>query len=186
MSCRSLPTLSEPRIAGCPDVGIVPERTAIPWNPSGAIRARHDALTTAHNLVRYLGYCGASAVVLPEGLADRSTRRALDGQADEDSTGPDRLETIRRVLARQGYSLWLELDFDGPDALPGCPPPIRAEAVRRGLVRVDRQGRADGPAYHPLHPEVREAMKRRVIQALTRTRAVPTGTTAGVRARPAC
>ena len=34
--------------------------------------------------------------------------------------------------------------------------------MQRGLVRVDRQGLADGPAYHPLHPEVRQAMKRRV------------------------
>ena len=60
-------------------------------------------------------------MVLPETLADRSMRRALDGQADEDSTGPDRLEVIRRVLSRQGFSLWLELDFDGPNALPGLP-----------------------------------------------------------------
>ena len=106
-------------------------------------------------------------MVLPEDLADRARRRALDGQADEDPTGPDRLETVRRVLARQGYSVWLELGFDGPDSLPGLPPADSAEAVRRGLVRVDSQGRADGPAYHPLHPEVREAMKRRVVQALT-------------------
>ena len=135
--------------------------------PFGGDQGFVDALTTAHNLVRYLGYCGASAVVLPEDLADRARRRALDGQADEDPTGPDRLETVRRVLARQGYSVWLELGFDGPDSLPGLPPADSAEAVRRGLVRVDSQGRADGPAYHPLHPEVREAMKRRVAQALT-------------------
>ena len=100
-------------------------------------------------------------------------RRALDGQADEDSTGPDRLEVIRRVLARQGVSLWLELDFDGPDALPGLPRPDSPEAARRGLVRVDRQGRPDGPAYHPLHPEVREAMKRRVTQALAQSKLGP-------------
>ena len=40
-------------------------------------------------------------------------------------------------------------------------------------MRVDRQGRPDGPAYHPLHPEVREAMKRRVIQALTQSKPGP-------------
>ena len=32
---------------------------------------------------------------------------------------------------------------------------------------MDRQGLADGPAYHPLHPEVRQAMKRRIEEALT-------------------
>jgi len=137
--------------------------------PFGGDQGFRDALTTAQNLVRYLGYCGASAVVLPEELADRTGRRALDGQADEDPTGPDCLETARRVLARQGYSVWLELGFDGPDSLPGLPRADSAEAVRRGLVRVDSQGRADGPAYHPLHPEVREAMKRRVVQALTQS-----------------
>ena len=88
--------------------------------PFGGDPVSHDALTTAHNLVKYLGYCGASAVVLPEELADRSTRRALDGQADEDSTGPDRLEIVRRVLSRQGYSLWLELGFDGPGRAAGA------------------------------------------------------------------
>ncbi len=92
-----------------------------PLEPFGGDPAAHDAVITAQNLVRYLGYCGATAVVLPETLADRSMRRALDGQADEDSTGPDRLEVIRRVLSRQGLSLWLELDFDGPNALPGLP-----------------------------------------------------------------
>ena len=128
--------------------------------PYGGEPASHDALTTARNLAKYMQYCGASAVVLPEDLSDRSSRRALAGQADEDSTGPDRLETIRRVLARQGCSLWLEVDLDGPDALPGLPPANSAEAERRGLVRLDGRGRVDGPAYHPLNPEVREAMKR--------------------------
>jgi hypothetical protein len=141
----------------------------------------HDVLTTAHNLVRYLGYCGASAVVLPEDLADRSARRALDGQADEDSTSPDRLDTVGRVLARQGYSLWIELGFDGPDSLPGLPPADSAEALRRGLVRIDRQGKADGPAFHPLHPEVREAMKRRVVQVVTQQKARPGQTGGGSR-----
>ena len=37
-----------------------------PLEPFGGNPATHDALTTAQNLVRYLGYCGASAVVLPE------------------------------------------------------------------------------------------------------------------------
>ena len=117
-----------------------------PLEPFGGDPAAHDALTTAQNLVRYLGYCGASAVVVPEALADRSIRRALDGQADEDSTGPDRLEVLRRVLARQGFSLWLELDFDGPDALPGLPRPIRPR--RSGADWCEWIAR-DGPTGRP-------------------------------------
>lgn len=174
----SAPNLVEPRTPDVRTLGLY-LRGPNPLGPYGGEPLSHDALTTAGNLAKYLGYCGASAVVLPEGLADRSIRRALDGQADEDSTGPDRLQTIRRVLARQGCSLWLELEFDGPEALPGLPPADSSEAERRGLVRLDRQGRVDGPAYHPLHAEVREAMKRRVVQALTRTRAVADGNGGG-------
>jgi hypothetical protein len=144
-----------------------------PLEPFGANPVAHDAVTTAQNLVSYLAYCGASAVVLPETLADRSMRRALSGQADEDSTGPDRLEVIRRVLARQGFSLWLELDFVGPNALPGLPRADSPEAARRGLVRVDRHGRPDGPEYHPLHPNVRAALKRRVTAAVTQGKLGP-------------
>ena len=103
----------------------------------------------------------------------------LFGQADEDSTGPDRLEIIRRSWLRQGFALWLELGFEGPNALPGLPPPDSAEALRRGLVRLDSQGRADGPAYHPLHPEVREAMKRRVTKALAELKAGEPGSAGG-------
>jgi hypothetical protein len=141
--------------------------------PFGAKSGNNDSLTTADNLARYLAYCGASAVVLPEDLADRATRRALDGQAEEDSTGPDRLEIVRRVLTRRGFSLWLELSFEDFKALPGLPRADLLEAAQRGLVRVDRQGRADVPTYHPLHPEVRAAMKRRVVQALQRSKAGP-------------
>ncbi len=138
-----------------------------------------SALATARNLVKYMGYCGATAVVVPEEVSDRSRRQALDGQAEEDSTGPDRLDVLRRVLERQDCSLWLEVSFDGPSALPGLPPPDSEEAIRRGLVRLNGQGHAEGPTYHPLHPEVREAMKRRVVDALVRSR-----TAAGVRAAP--
>src|SRR5262249_22489494 len=96
-----------------------------------------EPLTTARHLAKYLDYCGATAVILPEGLADRSWRHALEGQAEEDATAPDRLETLRQVLDRQGCSTWLELSFEGPEALPGLPPADSAEAVRRGLVRLD-------------------------------------------------
>ena len=133
----------------------------------GGHSSSNDPLKMAENLVRYMGFCGATAAVLPEDLTERESRRGLFGQADEDPTGPDRLEVLRRILARQGYALWLELGFEGPAALPGLPPADSAEALRRGLVRLDNQGRADWPVYHPLHPEVREAMKRRVTKALT-------------------
>jgi hypothetical protein len=137
----------------------------------GGHAGSNDPLRTAQNLVKYLACCGATAVVVPEDLADRLVRRGLEGQADEDATGPDRLEMVRRIMARQGYALWLELGFDGPNSLPGLPGADSAEALRRGLVRVDSQGRPDGPAYNPFNPEVREAMKRRVTTALAALKA---------------
>ncbi len=45
-------------------------------------------------------------------------------------------------------------------------------------MRLDSHGKPDGPEYHPLHPEVREAMKRRVAQALAQR---PPGPNAGSR-----
>ncbi len=132
----------------------------------GSASGLHDALVPAYNLSKYLGQCGATAVVLPEELADRSIRRALDGLADEDSTGPDRLQVTRSVLARQGYATWLELRFDKPAALSGLPPADSALAQERGLVRIDRAGQPDGPAYHPIHPDIRAAMRDRVVSCL--------------------
>ena len=66
--------------------------------------------------------------------------------------GPTELEMMRRILARQGYALWLELRFEGPAALPGLPAADSAEALRRGLVRIDSQGRPDGPAVSSAEP----------------------------------
>ena len=166
------PTLREPEALAARTLGLYLTGTHA-LDPFGGRSGPGDALAAARNLVKYLGYCGATAAVVPEELADRSRRPALDGQADEDSTGADRLEILRRVLERQACSLWLELSFDGRAALPGLPPPESAEAVRRGLVRLDGQGRVGGSAYHPLHPEVRQAMKRRVVEALTRSRTAP-------------
>jgi len=122
-----------------------------------------DALAPARNLAAYAAYCGTSAVVLPEGPADRARRRALDGQAAEDATGPDRLDLALRVLGRHKIAAWLEVAMDGP--LPGLPAADSADALSRGLVRVDRRGLADGPAYYPLCGEVGEAMRRRVGDA---------------------
>jgi hypothetical protein len=139
----------------------------------------NDPLRTAQNLVKYMGYCGATAAVLPEDLTERDSRRRLSGQADEDPTRPDRVEMVRRILARQGYSLWLELGFEGPNSLPGLAPADSPEAVRRGLVRLDSQGRADSPVYHPLHPDVREAMKQRVTRAMSQLRAEEPGSAGG-------
>ncbi len=141
----------------------------------GSRLGSNDPLRMAQNLVKYMGYCGATAAVVPEDLTERQARRRLFGQADEDSTRPDRIEVVRRVLARQGYSLWLELGFDGQNSLPGLPQADSEEALRRGLVRVDSQGRADSAVYHPLHPEVREAMKQRVIRAMNQLKAGEAG-----------
>ena len=125
-----------------------------------------DALSAAKNLGAYLSACGATAAVLPQRMADRDRRRALDGTFAEDATGPDRLDLALRVLARRGASAWLELAVDGP--LPGLPAPGTPEALAKGLTRVDRRGQADGPtpAYQPLADEVAAALRKRVGDAL--------------------
>jgi hypothetical protein len=76
-------------------------------------------------------------------------------------------------MERQKFSIWLELDFDGPEALPGLPAPNSLDAARRGLVRVDREGKPSDSVYNPLNPDVREAMKRKVTQALAQFRGHP-------------
>jgi hypothetical protein len=124
-----------------------------------------DAFGLARNLAGYASSCGASSLVLPDGLADRAGRSALDGQADEDATGPDRLDLALRMFERRGLSVWLSVDCDGP--LHGLPAPGSPEALARGMVRVDHRGQADNPpAYHPLHARVQEALKNRLIEAI--------------------
>ncbi len=132
---------------------------------------RLDPLAQARNLSSYLAHLGASTVVLPDGLADRARRRALDGQAGEDASGPDRLDLLLRVLARRGCSAWVDVPFDGP--LPGLPAADSPEAAARGLARVDRRGQPEGPSYQPIHPEVRRAMARKVAEAVAPRTARP-------------
>ena len=122
-----------------------------------------DPTVAARNLARYVAHCGATAVVLPDSLADRPRRVALDRQAEEDAVGPDRLDLLLTLLDRHGLSAWVDVALDGP--LPGLPGPESDASRARGLVRIDRAGQADGPAYHPIHPEVRGAMARRVAAA---------------------
>ncbi len=131
-----------------------------------------DALAEARHLAAYLQHVGATLAVLPEGLADRSRREALDGQAGEDAIGPDRLGVVLRVLARRNLSAVLDLRLDsGP--LPGLPAPETAAARQRGLVRLNGRGEADGPAYNPIHPDVRAALQRRVAEAIAPRTAHP-------------
>ena len=130
-----------------------------------------DPLNLARNLAAYAASCGASAVVLPRDRPDRASRSAMDGQADEDSTGPERFDLLLRVLGRSGLDAWVEVRCDG--RLPGLPAPEDPEAVRRGLVRLDAHGMPDGPAYHPLNPEVQKAMGRLVVEAIGPRRVRP-------------
>jgi hypothetical protein len=130
----------------------------------GGEPGRVDTLAQARNLSTYLAHCGASTVVLPEGLSDRIRRRGLSGQADEDCIGPDRLDLLLQVLARRGASAWVDVAFDG--SLPGLPAADSPEALAEGLVRVDRRGVPDRPSYQPIHPRVREAMARKVAEAV--------------------
>ena len=127
---------------------------------------------------RYLAYCGASTVVLPDGLADRAPpagprrpgRRGRDrprpARPAPPGPGPPRAVGLGRRRLRR------------PPARPARRP-TRPRRRPRGLVRVDRRGPADGPSYHPLHPEVREAMARQVAEAVA-PRQGPARTSPGV------
>jgi len=130
-----------------------------------------DLPSAARELVRYASYCGATTVVLPESLADRPRRRALEGFAAEDAAGPDRLGLALRVLARRDLAAWVELSFAGPNPLPGLPDPGSPAALAGGLARLDRRGEPDGAAYHLLSPAVRDGVRRRVAGAAERSAA---------------
>jgi hypothetical protein len=130
-----------------------------------------DVLGLARNLSSYAASAGASLVVLPDGLAERSRRLALEGQAEEDCVGPDRLDLILRVLEGRNLSAWIDVRLDGP--LPGLPAPSSPEALARGLVCLDRRGLVDEPAYHPLNLEVRDALAQRLTAAIAARKARP-------------
>ena len=136
----------------------------------GVVEGLHDPLALAHHLADYLDHCGANLVVLPEGFGDSVDRSALAGQVFEDSPGADRATIVARVLRRRGIAVWIEARCEGD--LPGLPPVDSVEALRRGLVRIDRLGRADGSKYQPLHPDVRDALAKRLIETV-RSRGEP-------------
>ncbi len=125
-----------------------------------------DPLASAENLASYLATCGASFVVLPESSPGRDLRRRLGGRLVEDATGPDRTEVALRVLRRHGFAAWLEPGLDRPDALPDLPPAGSEEAAAQGLARLGPDGKPDGAGYQLLHPKVRDALRRRVLDGL--------------------
>ncbi len=128
--------------------------------PADLDRFGGDRLNQARNLAGYLEHVGATVAVLPAALRDHDRRRALHGQADEDALAPDRLELTLRVLAERTLSALVELS--GEAALPGLPEPSSTAALERGVVRLNGEGKADGPSYNPLHPEVRAALQQRL------------------------
>ena len=64
------PPLSEPHSTAARTIGLYLNGPRA-LEPFGGEPASRRPLKTAYNLAKYLGYCGASAVVLPEELADR-------------------------------------------------------------------------------------------------------------------
>ena len=123
-----------------------------------------DVSARTSNLISYARMTGATAVVLPDRLADRPVRTRLEGQFQEDSTGPDTLQFMLGMLASQGLGSWISLDLSGP--LPGLPLPGSAEALARNLARLDSSGEVDRQAYQTLHPQVRAAVSRRIEEVV--------------------
>lgn len=123
-----------------------------------------DVAELADHLCQYLTMCGATSVVLPDRLPDRPRRMTLEAQAEEDCTGPDRLDFILRSLDRRGMTAWLSVDCGG--TLPGLPAAGSHAAQTGGLVRLDRNGEVDGPAYHALSLRVREALKQKLAESI--------------------
>ena len=162
------------RRRGRAGAGALPRR---PARPGPLRRRRRDPATPGPprpNLAHYLGYCGATGRRPARG-AGRSARPP--GPRRPGRRGRHRPRPPRRRSAGswsgRACSLWLELSFDGPARCPACRRPIRPRPCAAAWSGSTARGSAVGSAYHPLHPEVREAMRRRVVEALTRSRTAP-------------
>jgi len=128
---------------------------------------REDVLATAENLANYAESCGASFVVLPGARTPSPSAETSGGLSDEARGKPDRMEVVRRVLRRRGIPIWVEPDLVRADALPDLPPSDSDEAMRLGLARIGPTGEPDGGVYQPLHPRVRDAIKRRLVELVS-------------------
>ncbi|WP_169976577.1 hypothetical protein [Tautonia rosea] len=134
-----------------------------------------DPMARAQHLISYLKSVGASAVVLPAPEERGWVRDALEGQALEDSIGPDPDRVLLLMLKRYQMVVILEMDVEGRP-LPGLPPPEDSRAVELGLVRIDRSGasESDQPTYNLLRPEVQRALTQSLIETV-RAMAGPRG-----------
>ena len=99
----------------------------------GGGRGLFDPLRMAENLAKYLGSCGATAAVVPEDLADRASRRSLFGQADEDSTGPDRARDHPAHLPAAGLRALARAGFRGPYLAAGTAAGRFGRSARSGF-----------------------------------------------------
>ncbi|MEW4567954.1 hypothetical protein AB1L88_08815 [Tautonia sp. JC769] len=126
-----------------------------------------DPIARARHLISYLRSMGASAAVLPAPAGAGWVREALDGQALEDSAGPDPDLALIAALKRARMAVFLEMDLEGRQ-LPGVPAPEDPRAEELGLVRLDRSGgsEADRPTYNLLRPEVQRAMTQLVVETI--------------------
>lgn len=135
--------------------------------PGAVGRFGEDPVGRARAMGAYLNHVGIGAVILPEARGDRDRRGSLNGQAVEDGTGPDTSDLLLDVLGRRGIAAVVEARVEGP--LPGLPGPETAEALAKGLARAERAG----PAYQPLRPEVRRAIRARLAEAASARRGHP-------------
>lgn len=123
-----------------------------------------DRAALVRNIHGYARHCGASSVVVPQTLADRQGRLALDGQGHEDSLAPDMLDLLLRELKTTGMTAVVEVDCS--EQIDNLPPPNSIGARQRGLVRLDSRGEPTGDAYNLVHPDVRAALRRSVTAAV--------------------
>jgi hypothetical protein len=123
-----------------------------------------DWLAVGKRLAAYLRHCGANAVVINPRFGEFTARQSLDQQAVEDSIGPDPFELVLKILEREGVSVVIEWQPNGP--LEGLPPPGSSHARERGIVRYLPDGQADSTAYPLFNPDVRDALRRELQGAV--------------------